>query len=70
MERKLQREVDQHQHELVALQDAHSAKLGQLKRAHKQEVQQLKQEIEKQKNQNGNKGYELCQIQVNSLIET
>ena len=70
MERKLQQEVDQHQHELVALQDAHSSKLGQLKRAHKQEVQQLKQEIEKHKEQKGKKGYELCKMKENLLIET
>lgn len=46
LESKLQREIDESQHELSALQDVHSQKLANMARQHKSEIEKYKEKVE------------------------
>uniref|UniRef100_A0A8C6VAL0 Thyroid hormone receptor interactor 11 n=1 Tax=Naja naja TaxID=35670 RepID=A0A8C6VAL0_NAJNA len=51
LKRKLNQEIDQHQHELSVLQDAHHQKLAEISRRHREELSEYEERIEELEDQ-------------------
>lgn len=65
----MRREVDEHQHELAALQDAQQQKMGDVSRRHREELAEYEERIEEleEQIQSGWFGFAIARLQMETL---